>query len=307
MNKRGFLLGIIFVVVIVASVIHLDLSTINTSRPQVFYVSNILAKGYTINNDRLNLTAYVAIVNSTYNIIIILTNEGYRPVSYTFNVNLVETSGNILEAPCSEKLVSINIAKGYYNFANLSKASYIYYYPYTTLSCPLITSENNTVTLYSFVPHVYYMPILGGYESKGNSTFILSPGPYLPLKPGTYTIVVKDVFNQTLILHVYFPKYVGDVIYYTKNGVYLTSALPVKEIELIKGSTNEFFKVDYLLPNNGIIFVNVTLNLGNGRFVMSGSGPYFKVLVNNTWVIYNDCYISNGISLLYSGIAEPTS
>lgn len=97
MNKRALLLDVAFVVAIIASVIYLDLSTINMSKPPVILGSdNILAKGYTINNEKLNLTAIVAVVNSTYTIYVILTNEGYKPINYTFNINLVATSGNII-------------------------------------------------------------------------------------------------------------------------------------------------------------------------------------------------------------------
>lgn len=166
--------------------------------------------------------------------------------------------------------------------------------------------ENNSVTLYPFVPHVYYLPILGGRECHGNSTFCLFSDPFKPLEPGTHTIVVKDVFNQTLILHVNFPTYVGDVVYYSNHGVYLTSALPVKEIELVNGKETEVFKVNYLAPFNGIIFVNVTLNAEGDWFGSPPYGPYFKVLINNTWVTYSDWFHNEDLNLPYSGIAVPT-
>ncbi|MBP1358256.1 MAG: hypothetical protein JZD40_07225, partial [Sulfolobus sp.] len=262
-------------------------------------------KGYTINNEKLNLTAYVTITDYTYNIYVILTNEGFWPVSYTFNTNLVKTSGSLIDSPCSETLVTVSIAKGYYTLSNLTKARYIDYSPFTITLCPAIILEKNTVILYPFVPHVYYMVILGEQKFNSNSTLPLLSTTFMPLEPGVYTIVVKDVFNQTLILHVNFPTYVGGVVYYSNHGVYLTTALPVKEIELVNGNETKIFKVNYVGPFNGIIFVNVTLNAEGSYWGWSPFGPYFKVLVNNTWVTYNGYYLNEGLNLTYSGIASP--
>lgn len=303
MDRPSQLLGIVFVVVIVAfvaSVIHLYISTTKFSKQIIS--GTTIAKGYVINNN-LNLSALVKVVNATYTVYIILTNEGNKTLNYTlFGYGAINYSD--INGLCSS-LVSVKIAKGYYMLSNLTSANFLPEGSLFVCTYPLI-ARNVTINLYPKVPIIYYMYILG-------NPFLYSPSE--PLKPGIYTIVVKDVFNQTLILHVNFPTYVGDAVYYSNHGVYLTTAFPVKEVELINGDETEIFKVKYISPFNGVIFLNVTINLNwdytplpNVLIEVNNTWmhlPYLKVLVNNTWVTYGYYYENEALNLTYSGIASP--
>lgn len=175
---------------------------------------------------------------------------------------------------------------------------------------------NNTVVLYPHVPRSFFEAVLGNSNLSG----------VYPLQPGTYTVVVRDVFNQTLLLHVHFSTYVGQAVYYSHRGLYLISALLVKQVELVEGNTTEVFTVQYIKPFNDVIYLNTSLNTlsqlsyaetENGGMVtfffssINGSNiiispyviyPYLEVMINNTWVTYSTLFVNSTVNLTYSGI-----
>lgn len=172
MDKKALILVIVLAGAIIGAVIYSDLFTVKEhlvptqplilSRNITLLVPNgtILAKGSRINSEHVNLTAFVEIVNLSYKIYVIMTNEGEKPIGFTFNSDFfAQISSNILK-PCLSRPIFVSIAKGYYTLSNLSEATYVTY-DTGPIPCPLGLPSPPKVTLYPYESWVFYEVIPG--------------------------------------------------------------------------------------------------------------------------------------------------
>ena len=116
--------------------------------------------------------------------------------------------------PCQQpRPIGINIFKGYYTEANISKAEPLLLYAPGVYNCPLIYSATQYKLLPSSdlmqliyqgkvvdtIPNEFSFNISGYWIPNNSSTSIIPQGSFTTFQPGIYTVQVVDYFNQSLL------------------------------------------------------------------------------------------------------------
>lgn len=144
--------------------------------------------------------------------------EVYNPLASSMTVNLTSMI-NPSQGPCSffSEATALRVYSGHYTFANLTGAQPVQLYNSSiAIFCPVQFSF-----VFTFMPHsdnatVQYLPplpptsvvqvvrettVLSGYWSPGLLAGPSSGSVFHAFGPGSYTVVVFDVWGQQLIVY----------------------------------------------------------------------------------------------------------
>ncbi|ABP94559.1 MULTISPECIES: hypothetical protein [Metallosphaera] len=176
-------------------------------------LENLKGKTYSLVNGSialyLNLNTTEISPGQAIHIIAMMYYRGNEPL-------IINSSYFSLPAPypCAQsRPIGLNIFKGYYTEANISKAEPLILIAPGVYDCPnlflatqykLLPSSDSMQLIYQgkvvdTIPNEFSLNVSGYWIPNNSSTSIIPQGSFTTFQPGIYTVQLLDYFNQSVL------------------------------------------------------------------------------------------------------------
>ncbi|MEL9991440.1 MAG: hypothetical protein QXP98_07370 [Thermoproteus sp.] len=240
----------------------------------------IVQRSYALGNgtNGLYISYNLTTVNGELVLFIYITNRGnetvYIPPNYI--------AGGSIITICLSTPVGVSLASGYYGPSQLDEAAkhelpLITYLP-LPVYCPIFIRTNRTAVTPGDTL-TYWLPITGLF---GPNTTVMNVEVF-PIPPDNYTIIITDMFNQTVLINVRFNIYIGAIVYKGNDTAYVVMPVEPKAIYVTDNRTVKYCLAESLVSYDGIIKIVHFAGGSSFKFVLP-DGEEFTYPPNITFV-----------------------